>query len=73
MWIVRSTHHTACLSYTNIWLWFFFPAKCANGGPKRRGVNKHQYNKLEKLLHLIGDLFEFYDYTRTCKVYLEIW
>jgi hypothetical protein len=28
-------------------------------------VNKCQYNKLEKLLHLVGDLFELYDDART--------
>jgi len=30
-------------------------------------VNKHQDNKLEKLLHLVGDLFELYDDARTYK------
>jgi hypothetical protein len=30
-------------------------------------VNKRQDNKLEKLLHLIGDLFELYDDARTYK------
>jgi hypothetical protein len=28
-------------------------------------VNKRQDNKLEKLLHLVGDLFELYDDART--------
>jgi hypothetical protein len=31
-------------------------------------VNKCQDNKLEKLLHLVGDLFELYDDARTCKL-----
>jgi hypothetical protein len=31
-------------------------------------VNKRQYNKLEKLLHLVGDLFELYDDARTYKL-----
>jgi len=31
-------------------------------------VNKHLDNKLEKLLHLVGDLFELYDDARTCKL-----
>jgi hypothetical protein len=31
-------------------------------------VNKRQANKLEKLLHLVGDLFELYDDARTCKL-----
>jgi hypothetical protein len=31
-------------------------------------VNKRQDNKLEKLLHLVGDLFELYDDARTCKL-----
>jgi hypothetical protein len=30
-----------------------------------RAVNKRQDNKLEKLLHLVGDLFELYDDART--------
>jgi len=30
-------------------------------------VNKRQDNKLENLLHLVGDLFELYDGARTCK------
>ena len=31
-------------------------------------VNKRQDNKLEKLLHLVGDLFELYDDARTYKL-----
>jgi hypothetical protein len=31
-------------------------------------VNKRQANKLGKLLHLVGDLFELYDDARTCKL-----
>jgi len=31
-------------------------------------VNKRQDNKLEKLLHLVGDLFELYDDVRTYKL-----
>jgi len=31
-------------------------------------VNKRKDNKLEKLLHLIGDLFELYDDARTYKL-----
>jgi hypothetical protein len=31
-------------------------------------VNKRQDNKLEKLLHLIGGLFELHDDARTCKL-----
>jgi len=31
-------------------------------------VNKRQDNKLEKLLHIVGDLFEFYDDARTYKL-----
>jgi hypothetical protein len=31
-------------------------------------VNKRQDNKLEKLLHLVGDLFELYGEARTCKL-----
>jgi hypothetical protein len=31
------------------------------------GVNKRQDNKLEKLLHQVGDLFELYDDARTYK------
>ena len=30
-------------------------------------VNKRQDNKLKKLLHLVGDLFELYDDARTYK------
>jgi hypothetical protein len=33
-----------------------------------RAVNKSQDNKLEKLLRLVGDLFELYDDTRTYKL-----
>ena len=32
-----------------------------------RAVNKGQDNKLEELLHLVGDLFELYDDARTYK------
>jgi hypothetical protein len=32
-----------------------------------RTVSKCQYNKLEKLLHLVGNLFELYDDARTSK------
>jgi hypothetical protein len=32
-----------------------------------RTVNKRRDNKLEKLLHLVGDLFEFHDDARTYK------
>jgi hypothetical protein len=31
-------------------------------------VNKRQDNKLEKLLHLVGDLFELYGDARTYKL-----
>jgi hypothetical protein len=31
-------------------------------------VNNRQNNKLEKLLYLVGDLFELYDDARTCKL-----
>jgi len=31
-------------------------------------VNKRQDNKMEKLLHLVGDLFELYDDARTYKL-----
>jgi hypothetical protein len=31
-------------------------------------VNKRQDNKLEKLLHIVGDLYELYDDARTCKL-----
>ena len=31
-------------------------------------VHKRQANKLEKLLHLVGDLFGFYDDARTYKL-----
>jgi len=31
-------------------------------------VNKRQDNKLEKMLHLVGDLFELYGDARTCKL-----
>jgi hypothetical protein len=31
-------------------------------------VNKRQDNKLEKLLHLVGDLFELYNDARTYKL-----
>ena len=31
-------------------------------------VNKRQDNKLEKLLHLVGDLLELYDDARTYKL-----
>jgi len=31
-------------------------------------VNKRQDNKLEKFLHLVGDLFELYDDARTYKL-----
>jgi hypothetical protein len=34
----------------------------------RSAVNKRQDNKLEKLLHLVGDLFELYDDARTYKL-----
>jgi hypothetical protein len=34
-------------------------------------VNKRQDNKLEKLLHLVGDLFELYDDARAYKLYME--
>jgi len=37
------------------------PEKC-------RAVNKRQDNKLEKLLHLVGDLFELHDDARTYKL-----
>jgi hypothetical protein len=30
-------------------------------------VNKRQDNKLEKMLHLVGDLFELYDDARSYK------
>jgi len=33
-----------------------------------RAVNKRQDNKLEKLLHLVGDLFELYDDAQTYKL-----
>jgi hypothetical protein len=33
----------------------------------RWAVNKGQHNKLEKLLHLVGDLFELYDDVRNYK------
>jgi len=32
-------------------------------------VNKCQDNKLEKLLHLVGDLFELYNGVRTYKTF----
>jgi hypothetical protein len=37
------------------------------------GVNERQDNKLEKLLHLVGDLFELYDDddARTYKLYIQ--
>jgi hypothetical protein len=31
-------------------------------------VNKHEDHKLEKLLHLVGDLFELYDDARTYRL-----
>jgi hypothetical protein len=31
-------------------------------------VHKRQNSKLEKLLHVVGDLFELYDNARTCKI-----
>jgi hypothetical protein len=31
-------------------------------------VNKRQDNKLEKFLHIVGDLFELYDDARTGKL-----
>jgi hypothetical protein len=31
-------------------------------------VHRRQDNKLEKLLHLFGDLFDFYDYARSYKL-----
>jgi len=34
----------------------------------RSVVHKRQDNKLEKLLHLVGDLFELYDDARTYKL-----
>jgi hypothetical protein len=36
-------------------------------------VNKRQDNKLEKLLHLSGDLLELYDDARTCRLYTCKW
>ena len=37
------------------------------GGPETCwAVNKRQHNKLKKLLHPVGDLFELYDDARTC-------
>ena len=34
----------------------------------RWALNKRQENKLKKLLHLVGDLFELYDDARTYKL-----
>jgi hypothetical protein len=35
-------------------------------------VNKRLDNKLEKLLHLVGDLFELFDVVRTYKLYKHV-
>jgi len=36
--------------------------------PETCAINKRQDNKLEKLLHLVGDLFELYDEAQTYKL-----
>jgi hypothetical protein len=38
----------------------------------RCAVNKRQDNKLKKLLHQVGDLFELYDDARTYKPSIKI-
>jgi hypothetical protein len=63
-----NTSPTRCKSFSSLLSWRLFAAQDISGvlTPKTYwAVNKRQDNKLEKLLHLVGDLYELYDDART--------
>ena len=64
---IQINHQTDATIFLFIILMFVYSSTCFGRFPAHH-QDKRQDNKLKKLLHQVGDLFELYDDARTYKL-----